>query len=117
MNKCKYRIAPGQKHYMRVQKKPGKKGGMVCHTEGQVVELTDRQARAFRDKLVPMDQTADQLAKKETAVPPEFSLHHVGAGRYNVVNAQKKPVNEKPMPKEEAKKVMADLLAEDIKED
>lgn len=91
----KYKIAPGQKHFMR-----GKGKGNVCFTAGQVVELYPHQAKPIRDKLLPMEETAAELQDVAEKILPEYTVSHVGSGKYNVYNSvTKKAENESPLSK------------------
>lgn len=111
----KYRVKPGQRHYMRDQK--GKRGS-TCYTGGQIVKLTPAQARPFRDKLIPVTETEDKIQKQEAAPTPEFYSKHSGAGKYNVFSATQPDtaLNESPMTKKEAEDAVAKLLkGEEVK--
>lgn len=105
-----YRIAPGQRHYMR---EPGQKRGMTCFTAGQKVKLYPHQAKPFRDKLIPVKQSQEQASQSIQPKQAEFFKKHSGAGKYNVFSATQADValNEEPMTKAEAEKAVKDLLA------
>lgn len=112
----KYKIAPGQKHYIRAEK--GR--GMTLYTEGQIVEMREDQALPIRDKLIPADHSpAEAIVSAEAAqVKPAFETKHVGAGRYSVINtATGKAMNESPMEKAKAEELCAELLEDDADED
>lgn len=110
METQKYRIREGQRHYMR---EPGSRRGMACYTGGQIVNLTPQQARGLRDKLIPMSETPDKTAKRETAAPKEFYMKHSGAGKYNVYSATQpdKPLNENLLSKAQAEDAVKKLTA------
>lgn len=95
-----YRIAPGQKHYMRNSN--GR--GMTQYMEGQTITLTDEQAKNIKDKLVPVEQTADDLAKEaEEKVLAKFEIINAGSNLFNVVNKTTgKAMNEEPLGEKEA---------------
>lgn len=102
--KQKYRIKQDQKHYMRTDK------GTVLLTGGQVVELYKHQARAIRDKLIPVEQTADQIEKEAAQVKAKFEVRHVGGGRYSVFNVITNiAANEETLSKEDAKELAEEL--------
>ena len=64
----KYRVRPGMAHYYKGEK----------HTGGQILSLTDRQYKAFRDKFIPTEETEDIITKRLTE---DDSKKFVLAGR------------------------------------
>ena len=100
----KYRLLYGA-HYQKVD------GLMVKHVEGDIVELSDRQAVSFKDKFEPIGSFA--IAPTATAIPKEakpeeekeskLKAVHKGFGKYDVVKVKTgEPINDKPLTKKEA---------------
>ena len=94
--KKKYRLLYGI-YYQRID------GVMVKHKEGDIVELSDRQAISFKDMFEPMEGPV--ILDKEVEVLPESKLKviHEGFGRYNVIVTKTgKKINDNPLTKKEA---------------
>lgn len=110
MQKRRYRIRPGQKHYMRGV---GKDNNVF--TAGQVIELYPHQAMNIMDKLIPLDaeqEPGDDPTPVNTA--PELELKHVGGGRYNVIHPETgDPINDAPLTKAEAEALLSGGGADD----
>ena len=116
--KKKYRIAPGQKHYMPAPRVKGQKGRRknMLFTEGQIVELHDHNVKGIRDKLIPVDETLDVANKnlREPDITPDYKIEHRGGGWYSVINtATGKAVNEDALKKANAEELVAELTAEE----
>lgn len=96
-----YRLKPGQYHYVKED------GDLILKGEGEVVRLTPRQFRAFKDKFVPADEEADILPKTQEK-RRRLRMDHHGGGRYNVVNLDddEKPLNSDWLTREEALDLM-----------
>lgn len=63
--------------------------------------------RSFRDVVVPLeDLPAEQPLE---VVASGYQLRHKGAGRYDILDAQGKAVNEAPLSKEEAQTMIVAL--------
>ncbi len=108
MERRRYRLKRGQKHYMR-----GTGRGTNLFRGGDVIELYPSQAHAIRDKLIELGTNRPpepEAAPEETAAKPH--LRHRGGGRYDVIHPEtKKPINKVPLSRKDAE-ALADGTAE-----
>ena len=101
----KYRIKRGQKHWVRNDGR-----GSILKTEGDIVELSEEQARTIRDKLEFVEATVEE--EKETEVlrsePGQPRLEHVGDDRYNIIHPETgQPINKNgPLSKTQAEMIL-----------
>jgi len=68
--------------------------------------------KVFRDTIVPVnpdDLPNDPGFEPVEPVKPEYSISTIGPGRYNVLDGQGKPVNEKPMTLADAERLVENL--------
>ena len=91
--KKKYRLLYGS-HYELTE------NGRVVHVEGDIVELSERQAISFKDKFEPVDGS---IAPNEEAREEKLKVIHLGFGKYNVIKVKTgKTINDMPLNKKEA---------------
>lgn len=102
----KYRVRPGMKHYHApsTPEKGKKRSKPIRYEAGQVIKLTDDQFKSFKDKFIPIEETADEIAKEVVKKDKaRFELQEAGGGKWNVYDKDlKKVLNESPMSKTEA---------------
>lgn len=101
----RFRIKQGQQHYIRFGS--GRRGGLKLAKAGDTVELTENQAKAFQDKLDPLEPTVqEQLATKKENEAAKLRVESDGKGHFNVVHTVTgKPINQKPLTRKEAEEV------------
>lgn len=67
---------------------------------------------AFADSIRPLNPAEEEALaeeKLESLVEAEYKLIHRGAGKYNVIDAEEKVVNENPLTKDEAEELLSSL--------
>ena len=91
--KKKYRLLYG-KFYGHTDK------GLVKFGEGDIIELTDKQAISFKDMFEPIDGSKQILTKEKD---DKLRVIHKGFGKYDVIVGRTgKPINDQQLTKKEA---------------
>jgi len=63
----------------------------------------------FRDVIIPVDGVVEEVKKDIAPSPVVYTLKEVKRGLFNIVNPAGKVLNEKPLEKEVADKLIEDL--------
>ena len=113
-----YRIRAGQQHYTRSAKGPG----IILHTAGDIIELTEAQAHSFRDKLELIAETeieravrADQEIKVNESLPTVRKRDGKG---YDVISAETgNPINDEPLSKKAAESLAESIINDEGEEE
>jgi len=108
MEKRRYRLRPGQKHYIR-----GEGRETNIFVGGDVIELYPKQALGIKDKIIEVD-----TGRAPTSEPPPENtaprphLQSTGRNRYNVIHPETgEPINEAPLTRAEAEAMLSEQVA------
>lgn len=96
-----YRLLPGKKHGIG----RGVRGALEELKPGGVIELTDAQYKAFKEKFEPVNSPQERLAKAKEELEPNLPKIRKRRGEeaYDVINQETgEPINEAPLTKDEA---------------
>ncbi|MCD6361465.1 MAG: hypothetical protein J7M38_11470 [Armatimonadetes bacterium] len=99
-------------------------GGSLRYIRGRIIKPNevfvareDEIPIAFRRFVVPLpegeasEEEGKKIEKREVEQRPRYEMHTDGNGWWDIINvASGKPINEKKLRKEEAEKVLKDLL-------
>ena len=83
---------------------------IVEFKRGETVALASDLPKGLAGRLALIE---DEKSEEKKAQPAEYSLHHKGGGRYDVVNAEGKVVSKKLLTKDEANAFLRKLSEED----
>lgn len=104
MEKRKYRIRRGQKHYLR-----GVRRSNNVFVAGEIIELFPHQAKQIMDKLIPLDvpqEPGEDPTPDNTAAA--LTIKHVGGGRFNVIHPETgEPINDSTLTRTEAEALIS----------
>ncbi|MGE3622997.1 MAG: hypothetical protein AB7H77_03855 [Bdellovibrionales bacterium] len=83
--------------------------GIVEFKRGEIVAIESDPPKGLAGKLALIE---DEKSEEKKTPPAEYSLHHKGGGRYEVVDAEGKVVSKKLLTKDEANAFLRKLSEE-----
>jgi len=107
---AKYRVATGKIHLRQ-------NGRRVVYRPGDVLEADPYEVKVYRDQLDPIDGEEVLEEQEVLEQPATLTIQHRGGGKYNVLDQDGNPVNDRLLTRAEAEDLVQGRLKEEVSDD